>query len=68
MPQVGAVYEGEVNKRAFEVVAVNADGFDRDNHTVEIEAIDTGEWHSIYRDVFRSCYRKIADSVDELEM
>ena len=66
--EVGSVVRDEHSGDLF-VVKETPDRFgggDPDNEQATLEAVEDGRIHSVFADIYRSNYRHVADSRDEL--
>jgi hypothetical protein len=61
----GPVYESEHSDSLFVVVS-RPNTFD-DNNEVEVRRVEDGEWFGVYQDNFRKAYRKVADTLGEVD-
>lgn len=67
MPKPGAVYKDTDTGAVCECLGIQDDGFDRDNHEVEVRYLKDDEIYTHFRDNFRSGFTRVADSVREYQ-
>lgn len=62
----GPVYKSEASGDLFVVVSRPEFGAG-DDAEVEIERVSDGEWYGVFQDNFNSGYRKVADTLGEVD-